>query len=272
MVTGVPTGFTELDQLTAGLQPSNLVIVAGRPSVGKTAFCLNVAENAAIGRGIGVGIFSLEMSREELVLRLLCSQAEVNLAALRTGRLCREDFPKLALAAGKIEDAPIYIDDSAGLGVLELRARARRLARDSEAKLGLLVVDYLQLVAPSRGASSRTREQEIAEISRSLKGLAKELALPVVALSQLNRQIENRPDSRPRMSDLRDSGSLEQDADLIAFLFRSREEAGDFSDLTEVTVSIAKHRNGPVGDVTLFFRRNVARFENPEEAPLEDEL
>jgi len=263
-VTGVPTGFTELDRLTAGFQPSNLVIVAGRPSVGKTAFCLNVAENAAIARNIGVGIFSLEMSREELVLRLLCSQAEVNLASLRTGRLRRDDFPKLARAAGRIEDAPIYIDDTAGIGALELRARARRLAREPEAKLGLLVVDYLQLVNPSRGSPNRSREQEIAEISRSLKALAKELSLPVVALSQLNRQIESRPDNRPRMSDLRDSGSLEQDADVIAFLFRGKEDPGDLPDVAEVTVSIAKHRNGPVGDVTLFFRRSVARFENPE--------
>ena len=202
MVTGVPTGFVDLDRMTAGLQPSDLIIVAGRPSMGKSSFVLNIAEHVAIEKGTGVAVFSLEMSKEQLVLRMLCSQAKVDLSKVRTGFLSARDFPKLATAAGRIADAPVYIDDTPALSALELRAKARRLKRDQSANLGLVVVDYLQLMRGSTGSDSR--EQEISEISRSLKALAKELHLPVIALSQLNRQVEQRNPPKPRMADLRE--------------------------------------------------------------------
>ncbi len=216
-VTGVPSGFRDLDKLTAGFQPSDLTIVAGRPSMGKTAFCLNVATWAAQKAEVGVVIFSLEMSKDQLVTRLLCAQAELNLADVRVGRLKDRDYRNLALAAGSLGAAPIYVDDTAGLSVMELRAKARRLKRDPDARLGLVIVDYLQLM---RGGGEDSREQEISAISRALKALAKELDLPVIALSQLNRQAEMRHDKRPLMADLRESGALEQDADLIAFIYR----------------------------------------------------
>jgi len=265
LVTGVPTGFRDLDAKTAGLQPGDLVVIAGRPSMGKTAFALNIAQHAALEAGIGVGIFSLEMSKEQLVLRLLCSEARTDQAKIRTGRLPERDFPKLALAASRLADAPIYIDDTPTLGVLELRAKARRLKRDREAKLGLIIVDYLQLM---RGAADAdNREQEIAGISRGLKALAKELDLPVVALSQLNRQVEQRADKRPVMADLRESGAIEQDADLIMFLYRpyvydrTAEEGA-------AEVIIGKQRNGPIGTVELTFLPEYTRFE--DRAPEED--
>ncbi|MEA2624677.1 MAG: replicative helicase [Candidatus Binatota bacterium] len=261
-ITGVPTGFTAVDRMTAGLQPANLVIVAGRPSVGKTSFCLNVMTHAAIRRGIGAAILSLEMSKEELVIRILCSEAEIDLRDLRTGRLRQRDFPPLSMAIGRIAAAPIYIDDSPALTAADLRARARRLARQSDARLGLLIVDYLQLMRGAPGAKSR--EQEIAEISRSLKALAKELDVPVVALSQLNREVEKRPSPEPRMADLRESGSLEQDADVIAFLYRERIDVPDDAETLDVILAIEKQRNGPTGKVPLVFRRRLARFEDPE--------
>src|SRR5437867_4489603 len=201
-VTGVPTGFTDLDNLTSGLQPSDLIIVAGRPSMGKTAIVLNIAEHAALRSDTGVAIFSLEMAKEQLAMRMLCSEARVDLARVRTGHLSDREFPKLAMAAGRLADAPIYIDDTPALSVLELRAKARRLKRDPAAKLGLIIVDYIQLMRSSEGKDNR--EQEISEISRSLKALAKELSVPVLALSQLNRQVESRTPPVPRLADLRE--------------------------------------------------------------------
>jgi replicative DNA helicase len=264
MVTGLPTGFLELDRMTAGLQPSDLIIVAGRPSMGKTSFCLNIAEHVAIEKAIGVAVFSLEMSKEQLVLRMLCSQARVDLSKVRTGYLAQKDFPRLAEAAGRIHDAPIYVDDTPALSAIELRAKARRLKRVKEANLGLIIVDYLQLM---RGSSSRdeSREQEISQISGSLKALAKELRLPVIALSQLNRQVEGRNPPKPRMADLRESGAIEQDADVIAFIYRDEVYNPQSRDQGVAEILIAKQRNGPVGDVRLAFRSEYTRFENLEE-------
>jgi replicative DNA helicase len=265
MVTGVATGFTDLDRMTAGLQPSDLIIVAGRPSMGKTSFCLNIAEHVAIETGTGVAVFSLEMSKEQLVLRMLCSQARVDLSKVRTGFLAQKDFPRLAQAAGRIHDAPIYVDDTPALSALELRAKARRLKRDKEAKLGLIIVDYLQLMRGS-GGRDESREQEISQISGSLKALAKELRLPVIALSQLNRQVEGRNPPKPRMADLRESGAIEQDADVIAFIYRDEVYNSQSRDQGVAEIIVAKQRNGPVGDVRLTFRSEYTRFENFEEA------
>ncbi len=264
LVTGVPTGFLELDKMTAGLQPSDLIIVAGRPSMGKTSFVLNIAEHVAIEAKTGVAVFSLEMSKEQLVFRMLCSQARVNLAHVRTGFLSQKDFPRLAEAAGRIHDAPIYIDDTPAMSALELRAKARRLKRDKEANLGLIIVDYLQLM---RGSSSRdeSREQEISQISGGLKALAKELRVPVIALSQLNRQVEGRNPPKPRMADLRESGAIEQDADVIAFIYRDEVYNPESREKGTAEIIIAKQRNGPVGDVKLAFRSEYTRFENLEE-------
>jgi replicative DNA helicase len=268
-VTGVPTGFTDLDRLTAGLQPSDLIIVAGRPSMGKTSFCLNIAEHAAMRAGVGVGIFSLEMSKEQLAMRMLCSEARVDLGRVRSGQLHDREFPRLAMAAGRVGDAPIFIDDTPAITVLEMRAKARRLKRDAGAKLGLIVVDYIQLMRSAEGRDSR--EQEISEISRSLKALAKELHVPVIALSQLNRQVESRSPPKPRLSDLRESGAIEQDADVIMFLYREEyyEKETDKKGIAEVIV--AKQRNGPIDDVELTFLAQFTRFENREVAP-EDEM
>jgi len=262
LVTGVPTGFLDFDRMTAGLQPSDLVVVAGRPSMGKTAFALNIAQYAALNAQLGVAVFSLEMSKEQLVLRMLCSEARVDQSKVRAGFAAERDFPKLAMAASRLAECPIYIDDTAALSVLELRAKARRLKRERESKLGLIVVDYLQLMRGHDSADNR--EQEISGISRSLKALAKELNVPVVALSQLNRQVETRADKRPLMADLRESGAIEQDADVIAFLYRpivydknAEERAAE--------VIIAKQRNGPVGIVPLTFMSEYTRFENRAE-------
>ncbi|MBI4517446.1 MAG: replicative DNA helicase [Deltaproteobacteria bacterium] len=262
LVTGVPTGFHDLDKMTAGLQPADLVIVAGRPSMGKTAFALNVAAYAAMNANTGVAVFSLEMSKEQLVLRLLCSEARVDQSKVRAGFAAERDFPRLALAASRLADAPIYIDDTPALSVLELRAKARRLKRDRDSKLGLVVVDYLQLM---RGhGSGDSREQEISSISRSLKGLAKEINVPVVALSQLNRQVEQRGDKRPVMADLRESGAIEQDADVIAFLYRPIVYDKNAEDRA-AEVIIAKQRNGPIGTAPLTFMSEYTRFENRAE-------
>ena len=264
MVTGVATGFTDLDRMTAGLQPSNLIIVAGRPSMGKTSFVLNIAEYVAIEKGLGVAVFSLEMSKEQLVLRMLCSQARVDLSKVRTGFLSQKDFPRLAEAAGRIHDAPIFVDDTPAMSGLELRAKARRLKRDKDANLGLIIVDYLQLM---RGSSGReeSREQEISQISGGLKALAKELRVPVIALSQLNRQVESRSPPKPRMADLRESGAIEQDADVIAFIYRDEVYNPETRDKGIAEIIIAKQRNGPIGDVRLAFRNEYTRFENLEE-------
>jgi replicative DNA helicase len=269
IVTGVPTGFIDLDRLTAGLQPSDLIIVAGRPSMGKTAFCLNIAQHAALSTGKGVAVFSLEMSKEQLAMRMLCSEARVNLASVRTGHFHDDEFEALAHAAGLLASAPIYIDDTPALSVLELRAKARRLSRDPAANLKLIIVDYLQLMRSSEGKDSR--EQEISEISRSLKALAKELNVPVIALSQLNRQVENRSPPKPRLADLRESGAIEQDADVIAFIYREEVYVEDSNRKGLADIILAKQRNGPIDTVELSFRREYTRFENREFAPGDEE-
>jgi replicative DNA helicase len=260
LVTGVPTGFKDLDKLTAGLQPSELIIVAGRPSMGKTAFALNIAANAALNAGMGVAVFSLEMAREQLVLRMLCSEARVDNSKVRAGYLGERDFPKLANAAGKLHEALIYIDDTPAISVLELRAKTRRLIRDRDKKVGLVIVDYLQLMRGMGNASNR--EQEISEISRSLKALAKELRVPVIALSQLNRRVEDRGDRRPMMADLRESGAIEQDADVIAFIYRDEVYNTKSSDKGIAEIIVAKQRNGPIGTVNLAFLNEYTRFED----------
>ena len=259
MVTGVPTGFKDLDKLTAGFQPAELIVVAGRPSMGKTAFCLNIATYAAFA-GVGVALFSLEMAKEQLVLRMLCSEARVDNSKVRAGYLGERDFPKLANAAARLHEALIYIDDTPAISVLELRAKARRLVRDREKKVGLVVVDYLQLM---RGmGTAANREQEISEISRSLKALAKELSVPVVAISQLNRRVEDRGDKRPMMADLRESGAIEQDADVIAFIYRDEVYNSKSADKGIAEIIVAKQRNGPIDTVRLAFLNEITRFED----------
>jgi replicative DNA helicase len=260
LITGVPSGFKGLDKKTAGFQPSDLIIVAGRPSMGKTAFCLNVAQHAAVEGKTPVVIFSLEMSKEQLVTRMLCSEAEVEGTRVRTGFLNESDWPKLTLAAGNLSDAPIFIDDTASLTILELRAKARRLK--GEHGLSMIIVDYLQLM---RGRSKvENRQQEISEISRSLKGLAKELNIPVIAVSQLSRNPESREDKRPQMSDLRESGAIEQDADLILFIYRdevyNRSEDNPNRGIAEII--IGKQRNGPTGKVDLAFLDKFTAFKD----------
>jgi replicative DNA helicase len=258
LVTGVPTGFLDLDRMTAGLQPSDFVIVAARPSMGKTAFVLNIAEYVALHANKGVGIFSLEMSKEQLVLRMLCSQARVDNAKVRTGYLGERDFPRLAMAAGRLAEAPIFIDDTPAQNVLEVRAKARRLKR--EANIDLVIIDYLQLMRGLTAQENRT--QELSEISRSLKSLAKELNVPVVALSQLNRQVEQRSEKKPVMSDIRESGAVEQDADLIMFIYRDEVYKPDSQDEGVAEIIIGKQRNGPTGTVRLSFRKEYTRFDN----------
>jgi replicative DNA helicase len=260
-VTGVSTGFTDIDRMTSGLQPSDLIIVAGRPSMGKTAFCLNIAQN--VGRNnespIPVGIFSLEMSKEQLVTRLLSSESEIDHTKLRTGTLSSFELPVLFKAATRLKDASIFIDDSPSLSILELRARARRLKK--EHGLGLIIVDYLQLM---RGRTSiERREQEISEISRFLKALAKEIHVPVIAISQLNRRVEDRDDRRPRLSDLRESGAIEQDADLIMFIYRDEVYNKDRTENKGIAeILIEKQRNGPTGKVEVAFIDKCTSFRN----------
>ncbi|MCX6357808.1 MAG: replicative DNA helicase [Candidatus Aureabacteria bacterium] len=260
-VTGVPTGYTDLDTIMAGLQPSDLIIVAGRPSMGKTSLALNIVEHAAIAEKIPSAIFSLEMAKEQLVLRLLCSHARVSAHNVRTGFISeKHDFPRLVNAAGKLATAPIFIDDSASISVLEIRAKARRLA--AREGIRLIVVDYLQLMR-STSRKAENRQQEISEISRSLKALARELNVPVVVLSQLNREAEARPDHRPRLSDLRESGAIEQDADVVLLLFREEYYEPDNEDAKgKAEVIIAKQRNGPVGSVKLTFIEECTHFDN----------
>ncbi|MCC6395690.1 MAG: replicative DNA helicase [Bacteroidetes bacterium] len=264
-VTGVPTGFRDLDTLTGGWQNSDLIIIAGRPSSGKTAFALSLASNAALHKSkpTTVGIFSLEMSTQQLIMRLLCAEARVDAHAVRTGRLPDEEWTRLSLAAGRLAKASLFIDDSASLGILELRAKARRLR--AEHNVGLIIVDYLQLMQGPKG--SENREKEISAISRSLKALAKELNVPVIALSQLSRAVEGRTDKRPILSDLRESGAIEQDADVVAFVHRQEmytdpksEKAQDVQGRAEIIVG--KQRNGPIDDVNLAFVHRYARFEN----------
>ena len=258
MVTGVPTGFTEIDRLTSGFQSSDLIIIAGRPSMGKTALALNIARNASVDADKAVGFFSLEMNKAQLGMRLLCSEARVNSQKMRSGFLSERDWPRLTRAAGTISEAPIFIDDTPAISALELRAKARRLKRDQN--LGLVIVDYLQLMRGSHG--SERREQEISEISGSLKALAKEIDVPVVALSQLNRKVEERHDKRPQLADLRESGAIEQDADVIAFIYRDEVYHLDSPDQGRAEVIIGKQRNGPTGKATLTFLTQYTRFEN----------
>jgi replicative DNA helicase len=260
LITGVPTGFTDLDNMTSGFQSSDLIIIAGRPSMGKTAFCLNIAQYAASEANTPTAIFSLEMSKEQLALRMLCSEARVDNHKLRSGFVAESEWGKLSLAAGKLSDSKIYIDDSPGISVLEMRAKARRLK--AEYGLGMVVVDYLQLMGGIRSRSD-SREQEISEISRSLKALAKELNIPVVALSQLNRRVEDRVDKRPHMADLRESGAIEQDADVILFIFRDEVYHPDSEEAKgKAEIIIGKQRNGPTGEVRLTFINEYTRFED----------
>jgi len=260
LITGVPSGFKELDRLTAGFQASDLIIVAGRPSMGKTAFCLNIAQYAAVEKKIPVAIFSLEMSKEQLGIRMLCSEAHVEGTRLRTGFLNESDWPKLTIAAGNLSEAPIYIDDIAALSALELRAKTRRLRAEHD--LGMVVIDYLQLMKGR--ARVESRQQEISEISRSLKALAKELTIPVIAVSQLSRKTEERTGNRPQLSDLRESGAIEQDADVILFIYRdevyNRSEDNPNRGIAEVI--IGKQRNGPIGKIDLAFLDKFTTFKD----------
>jgi len=260
-VTGVPTGFTDLDSMTSGFQPGDLIIVAGRPSMGKTAFSLNVAENVALDTGLPVAVFSMEMAATQLAMRMIGSVGRLDQHKMRTGRLEDDDWVRLTTALGKLNDAPIFIDEGAALTSFDVRARARRLHRQC-GKLGLIVVDYLQLMSAPASRQSENRATEISEISRSLKALAKELDVPVVALSQLNRSVEQRPDKRPAMSDLRESGAIEQDADLILFIYRDEVYNAESPEKGTAEIIIAKQRNGPIGRLKLTFLGEHTRFEN----------
>ena len=258
-ITGVPTGMTDLDRMTSGLQPGDLVIVAGRPSMGKTAFSVNIGENVAIESGLPVAIFSMEMGGSQLAMRMLGSVGRLDQHRLRTGRLNDEDWPRLTHAIQKMNDAQIFIDETPALSSIELRARSRRLSRQC-GKLGLIIVHYLQLM--SANSPGENRATEISEISRNLKGLAKELGCPVIALSQLNRSLEQRPNKRPVMSDLRESGAIEQDADLILFIYRDEVYNPDSPDKGTAEIIIGKQRNGPIGAVRMTFLGAFTKFEN----------
>ncbi|MFN8621990.1 MAG: replicative DNA helicase [Chloroflexota bacterium] len=259
-ISGIRTGFADLDAMTTGLQKSDLIILAARPSIGKTSLALNFAEHAAVKEGKTVGIFSLEMSKEQLVLRLLSSVANIDSQRLRTGFLEEMDFTRLAPAMNTLAEAPIFIDDTPNITTMELRTKARRL--QAESGLDLVIVDYLQLMQGSASNKDANRVQEVAEISRGLKALARELQVPVISLSQLSRQAEMRESREPRLSDLRESGSIEQDADLVMFLWREKERGPDEaeSDGEIVKLKLAKHRNGPTGEATLWFKKRQTRF------------
>jgi len=263
-VTGVPSGFTDLDQKTAGMHPGDLIIVAGRPSMGKTSLALNIAEHVAISESLPVAVFSMEMGAEQLAMRVLCSVGRLDAQRVRTGRLTEDDWNRLTQAMGRMKEARIHIDETPGLNPLELRSRARRLSRQY-GTLGLIVVDYLQLMSGSGLGENRTTE--ISEITRSLKGLAKELGCPVLALSQLNRTVEQRNDKRPVMSDLRESGAIEQDADVILFIYRDEVYRPDTPDKGVAEIIIAKQRNGPIGTVRLTFLGQYTKFENHAPPP-----
>jgi len=260
-ITGVPTGFADLDYKTAGLHNSDLVLVAARPAMGKSAFALNIASNAAINAKVPVAIFNLEMSKAQLVNRMLCSEAMVDSNKIRTGRIEEDDWVKLATALGPLSEAPIYIDDTAGISIAEIRAKCRKLKL--EKNVGLVVIDYLQLIQGS-GKRNASREQEISEISRSLKILAKELDIPVIALSQLSRAAEQRADHRPMLSDLRESGAIEQDADIVMFLYRDDYYNPDTDKKNIAEVILAKHRAGSTGTVELLWMGNYTKFANIE--------
>ncbi|CAG2126987.1 Replicative DNA helicase [Cupriavidus yeoncheonensis] len=258
-VTGVPTGFIDLDKMTSGMQAGDLVIVAGRPSMGKTAFSLNIGEHVAVEQGLPVAVFSMEMAGTQLAMRMLGSVGRLDQHRLRTGRLLDEDWPRLTHAIQRMNDAQLFIDETPALNPMELRARSRRLARQC-GQLGLIIIDYLQLMSGSGGGENRATE--ISEISRSLKGLAKELNCPVIALSQLNRSLEQRPNKRPVMSDLRESGAIEQDADVILFIYRDEVYNPDSQDKGTAEIIIGKQRNGPIGTVRLTFLGQFTKFDN----------
>ncbi|MFZ9110710.1 MAG: replicative DNA helicase, partial [Burkholderiaceae bacterium] len=258
-VTGVPTGFVDLDQKTAGMHGGDLIIVAGRPSMGKTSFALNVGEHVAIDQGLPIIVFSMEMGAEQLALRMLCSTGRIDAQRLRTGRLADDDWDKLTHSLERMKGVPVYIDETPALNPLELRSRARRVARQSGG-LKLIIVDYIQLMSASSSGENRTTE--ISEITRSLKSLAKELDCPVIALSQLNRTVEQRTDKRPVMSDLRESGAIEQDADVILFIYRDEVYRPDSPDKGVAEIIIGKQRNGPIGTVRLTFLGSYTKFEN----------
>ncbi|MEW6331901.1 MAG: replicative DNA helicase [Pseudomonadota bacterium] len=258
-ITGVATGYTDLDDMTSGLQPSDLVIIAGRPSMGKTSLAMNIAENAAVGHKIPVAVFSMEMPGTQLALRMMASLGRINAHRVRTGKLDDDDWPRLTSAVSLLNEAPIFIDDSPGLTPMELRARARRLKRENG--LGMIVIDYLQLMQ-STERNEENRATEISNITRALKGLAKELDVPVIAMSQLNRSVEQRTDKKPVMSDLRESGAIEQDADVILFIYRDEVYNKDSPVKGTADIIIAKQRNGPIGEVRLTFLGEYTRFEN----------
>jgi len=257
-ITGVATGFNDLDAMTSGLQPADLVIIAARPSMGKTSLAMNMAENAAVGHKIPVAVFSMEMPGSQLAMRMMASLGRINAHRLRTGKLDDDDWPRLTSAVSLLNEAPIFIDDTAGLTAMELRARARRLKR--EHGLGLVIVDYLQLMQASD--SDENRATEISNITRALKGLAKELHVPVIAMSQLNRSVEQRQDKRPVMSDLRESGAIEQDADVILFIYRDEVYNKESPHKGTADIIVGKQRNGPIGEVRLTFLGEYTRFEN----------
>ncbi len=258
-VTGIPTGYIDFDIKTAGLQPSDLIIVAGRPSMGKSAFALGIAEYAGVVEKVPTAIFSLEMSKEQLVQRMLCSHARVDAHKVRTGYLATSDWPRLTAAAGKLSESPIFIDDTPAISVMELRARARRLKSHHDIKL--IILDYMQLMRGSL-TSMESRQQEISEISRSLKALARELSVPVVAISQLSRAVESRTDHRPQLSDLRESGAIEQDADVVVLILREEYYNPTPDNQGVAEAIIAKQRNGPVGSVKMAFIKEFTRFDN----------
>jgi replicative DNA helicase len=258
-ITGLPTGFTDFDELTSGLQPSDLVIVAGRPSMGKTTFAVNIAENAAVKTGKPVAIFSMEMPAEQLAMRMMASMGRIDSHRVRTGKLNDDDWPRITSAVSILTETSLFIDDTPALSPTELRARCRRLTRE-HGDLGLVVIDYLQLMQGSSKSDNRT--SEISEISRSLKSLAKELKVPVMCLSQLNRSLEQRPNKRPIMSDLRESGAIEQDADVIVFIYRDEVYNEDTTEKGTAEIIIGKQRNGPIGTVRLTFLGQFTRFEN----------
>ncbi len=264
LVTGVETGFVDLDRMTSGFQPSDLIIIAGRPSMGKTSFALDIARFAALRRNIPTAIFSLEMSKEQLGLRLLCSEARVDSQKVRTGFLGKSDWPKLTEAGSKLAEAPIFIDDTPAVSTLDVRAKARRLY--AEHKIGLIVIDYLQLMHSTK--HSESRQLEISEISRGIKALAKELDVPIVALSQLSRAVESRTDKRPLLSDLRESGSIEQDADVVMFIYRDEVYNPDAGEEGKAEILVRKQRNGPIGEAHIAFLKDYTRFENLEEGDI----
>ncbi|MFC4302043.1 replicative DNA helicase [Cohnella boryungensis] len=256
-VTGIPSGFVDLDRMTSGFQPNDLIIVAARPSVGKTAFALNIAQNVAVRASETVAIFSLEMSAAQLVQRIICAESNVDAQRMRTGHLEGDDWEKLSMAIGSLSEAQIYIDDTPGITVSDIRAKCRRLKK--EKGLGMILIDYLQLIQ-GRGKAGENRQQEVSEISRTLKQIARELEVPVIALSQLSRGVEQRQDKRPMMSDLRESGSIEQDADIVAFLYRDDYYDKESEKKNIIEIIIAKQRNGPVGTVELVFLKNFNKF------------